>query len=92
MSEQGAMRQIVRCSIPSRTREEDLAKETEAETDEADMVNRPERVTPTIGKRLGAHHGSSVEGGAICRIRVYNGRIHTVPLDKLRLGHLCKYI
>ena len=25
-----------------------------------------------------------------CRIQVYNGRIHTVPLDSPSLGHLCE--
>ena len=25
-----------------------------------------------------------------CQIRVYNGRIHTVPLDNPRLGYFCK--
>ena len=27
---------------------------------------------------------------AWCRIRVYNDRIHTVPLDSPSLGYLCK--
>ena len=28
--------------------------------------------------------------GRVCRIRVYNGRIHIVPLDSPSLGYLCK--
>ena len=56
---------MVRCSTPSRTREEDSAEEIEAESNEAEMVHRPKNVTLTIDKRPRTHQGSSVEGGAI---------------------------
>ena len=54
------MRHMVKCSTPSCTREEDLAKEIEAK-----MVSRPESKTASVGKRSGTHQGSSAKGGAI---------------------------
>ena len=33
---------------------------------------------------------SHADGHRLCRIRVYNGRIHTVPLDNPSLGYFCK--
>mgnify|MGYP000547719478 CR=1 FL=1 len=44
------------------------------------------------GEETGAYQaGLSLAGvGIECRIQVYNGRIHTVPLDSPSSGHLCK--
>ena len=55
--DQGAMRQMVRWSTPSRTREEDSIEETEG-----DIVSRPESATPTIGKRRETHQRSLGKG------------------------------
>ena len=69
MPDKGAMHQMVRCSTPNQTREEDSIEEIEAESEEADMVNRHESATTTIGKRPGTHKGSSTEGGVILPYR-----------------------
>ena len=44
------MRQMARCFTPSRTREEDLTEETEVDSDETDMVCRPESTTPLLAR------------------------------------------
>ena len=54
----------------------------ESEEPSASLVN----LGNEIPNMLSTHLFSS--GG--CRIRVYNGRIHTVPLDSPSLGYLCK--
>ena len=81
---------MVRCSILSRTWEEDLAKETEVESNEADMVSQSESTTPTIGKRPRTHQGSLTEGGAILPYQVAKiagSNAGTVEnLGKLRRG------
>ena len=64
MSDQGAMRQMVKCSTPSQTRKEDWVKETEVDWDEVGKVNRPKNMSHTI--RLGTHQGGSIEGEPSC--------------------------
>ena len=65
MPDKEAMHPMVRCSTPSRTIEEHLAKEIEVDLAEGDRVSRPENTTPTNGKTMGTILGSSAEGGAI---------------------------
>ena len=59
------MCQMVRCSTPNRTREEDSAEEIEANSDKVDRFSRTENAIPTIGRRPGTLVGILAEGGAI---------------------------
>ena len=58
------MCQMVRCSTPNRTREEDSAEEIEANSDKVDRFSRTENAIPTIGRRSRTLVGILAEGGA----------------------------
>ena len=47
-------------------------------------------VSPWCYTRRKKKKGKMPDKEAKCRIQVYNGRIHTVPLDNPSSGHLCK--
>ena len=51
---------------------------------------RVERVVVDEGDVVAASADRRHLSRSPCRIRVYNGRFHIVPLDGLSLGHFCK--